>query len=85
MVKFIQHCDICQKTKSEHVKYLGMLQPIPVPEQSWQVVSLDFIEGLPRSSTFNCILVVMDKFSKYAHFVAMSHPFTALEAAEAYM
>lgn len=85
VVKFIQHCDICQKRKSEHVKYPGMLQPLPVPEQPWQVVSLDFMEGLPRPSTFNCILVVMDQFSKYAHFVALSHPFTALEVAEAYM
>lgn len=62
-----------------------MLQPLPVPEQSWQVVSLDFIEGLPRFSNFNCILVVVDKFSKYAHFVALAHPFTALEVADAYM
>jgi hypothetical protein len=49
------------------------------------MVSLDFIEGLPKSAAFNCILVVVDKFSKYSHFVPLSHPFTALDVAEAYM
>jgi hypothetical protein len=85
VAKFVQHCDVCQKAKVEHVKYPGALQPLPVLEQSWQIVSLDFIEGLPRSSTFNCILVVVDKFSRYVHFVALAHPFTALDIAEAYM
>jgi hypothetical protein len=46
---------------------------------AWQVVSLDFIEGLPRSGKHNCILVVVDKFSKFSHFLALSHPFTALQ------
>lgn len=45
------------------------------------MVTLDFIEGLPRSSSYNCILVVVDKFSKYAHFLPLSHPFTALQVA----
>lgn len=49
------------------------------------MVSLDFIEGLPKSAAFNCILMVVDKFSKYSHFVPLSHPFTALDVAEAYM
>jgi hypothetical protein len=52
---------------------------------AWQNVSLDFIEGLPHSSGFDCILVVVDKFSKYAHFVALAHPFTAFDVALAYL
>jgi hypothetical protein len=35
------------------------------------------VEGLPRSGTTNCILVVVDKFTKFAHFIPMSHPYTA--------
>jgi hypothetical protein len=46
------------------------------------VVSLDFIEGLPQSSNRNIILVVIDKFSKYAHFIPMAHPFTVLQVAQ---
>lgn len=52
--EFVQHCDICQRAKSEHVKYPGLLQPLEVPSQSWQVITMDFIEGLPRSASFDC-------------------------------
>lgn len=43
---FVQQCDICQKAKPEHVKLPGLLAPLPIPEQAWEIVSLDFIEGL---------------------------------------
>jgi hypothetical protein len=49
------------------------------------VVCLDFIEGLPKSNGFDTILVVVDKFTKYAHFIPLSHPFAALQVAQAYM
>jgi len=62
-----------------------LLSPLLVPDSAWQVVSLDFIEGLPKSKTFNCILVVVDKFSKCAHFIALSHPFTAMQVALHYI
>jgi hypothetical protein len=35
------------------VKYPGLLQPLPVPEFAWQVVGLDFIEGLPKSKSIS--------------------------------
>lgn len=81
---FVTQCTICQQAKTEKVKYPG-LQPLPVPSYAWQVVTMDFIEGLPKSRNFNCILVVVDKFSKYAHFIPLSHPFTAMKVAMLYM
>lgn len=86
MIKqFVAQCTICQRAKPERVKYPGLLQSLPIPDYAWQVVSLDFIEGLPTSKTFNCILVIVDKFSKYAQFVPLKHPFTAFQVAMAFM
>ena len=76
---FVDQCTVCKQAKSENVRYPGLLQPLPVPDHAWQVISMDFIEGLPRSAGFNCIMVVVDKFSKYAHFLALAHPFTAFK------
>ncbi|GJP73723.1 hypothetical protein CLOP_g4413, partial [Closterium sp. NIES-67] len=68
--KFVTSCDTCQRMKSSKQKKAGLLQPLPVPEQLWQVVSLDFITGLPpTSSGHDAILVVIDKFSKMGHFI----------------
>jgi transposase InsO family protein len=49
------------------------------------VVTLDFIEGLPTSSRYDCILVVVDKLTRYAHFIPLSHPYTAQTVAQEYM
>ena len=47
-------------------------------------VSLDFIEGLPKSRRKDTILVVVDRLSKYAHFLPLSHPFTTITVAQLY-
>lgn len=82
---FVTSCAVCQQAKVERVRYPGLLTPLPVPSSAWQMVSLDFIEGLPLSEGKNCILVVVDKFSKYNHFIPLKHPFTALDIAKIYM
>jgi hypothetical protein len=48
------------------VKSPRLLQPLPVPEGAWQITTMDFIEGLPQSAHANCILVIVDKFTKYS-------------------
>jgi hypothetical protein len=83
--EFVQGCQICQQAKPERVKYPGLLLPLPVPKQAWQTVSLDFISGLPPTGKGNCILVVVDKLSKYAHFMILKHPFTALTVAKTFL
>jgi hypothetical protein len=71
--------------KPDRAKYPGLLMPLPVPPHAWHTVTMDFIEGLPRSASFNCIMVVVDKLSKYSHFVALAHPFTAAKVAKSFM
>ena len=46
---------------------------------------MDFITGLPKSHGMSVILVVVDRFTKYAHFIALGHPFSAAKVAELFM
>jgi hypothetical protein len=82
---YVQHCIIYQRAKPDRARYPGLLESLPVPEQFWQMVTMDFVEGLPRSGRYNIILVVVDKLSRYAHFIGPSHPYTVSTVAAAYM
>ncbi|CAI7882601.1 unnamed protein product [Closterium sp. NIES-53] len=76
--QIVTSCDTCQRMKSSKQKKTGLLQPLPVPEQPWQVVSLDFITGLPSTSRgHDSILVVIDKYSKMGHFIPTNATATA--------
>jgi hypothetical protein len=62
--------------KLENVHTLGFLQPLPIPIALFTYISMDFINGLPKTEGNEVIFVVVDCFSKYAHFLALSHPYT---------
>jgi len=83
--RYVTNCEVCLKAKSEHNKYPGLLQPLPIPPTSWHTISLDFIDGLPKSKHFDTILVIIDKFSKYGHFLPLTHPYTASSVAKLFM
>lgn len=70
---FVNSCQVCNQAKPEHCKLPGLLQPLPIPPQAWHTICLDFIEGLPKSKVFDTILVVVDKFTKYGHFIPLTH------------
>lgn len=82
---FVASCHTCAQAKPDRARYPGLLSPLPVPTESWQMISMDFIEGLPRSGSANCLLVVVDRFSKFAHFIPLSHPFNAQQVAQLFL
>jgi hypothetical protein len=70
IAKFVNQCLICQKTKIEHQKPAGMLQPLDILEWKWDSISMDFVVGLPRTLKGNySIWVIIDRLTKSAHFL----------------
>jgi hypothetical protein len=83
--QFVQACMICQKAKPDRTKTPGLLQPLPVPDSAWKIITMDFVDGLPQSGSANCIMVVVDKFTKYNHFIPLKHPYTAQSVAKQFL
>lgn len=75
--KFVAKCLVCQQNKVDTIKTPSLLQPLAIPSQRWEEVSMDFIMGLPKSEGNSVIMMVVDTLTKYAHFCALSHPFNA--------
>ncbi|KAJ0764722.1 putative nucleotidyltransferase, Ribonuclease H [Helianthus annuus] len=83
--RLIRECDICQRCKASSTVPGGLLQPLAIPDAIWDDLSMDFISGLPKSKGFSVILVVVDRLSKYAHFILLKHLFTAKSVAETFV
>ena len=72
-------------TKAKNVASLGLLQPLAIPEHVWYEISMDFIDGLPKSDGKDTIFVIVDRLSKDAHFIPLKHPYTVLLVARTFL
>ena len=64
---------------------MGELEPLPIPGQRWDTISVDFIVELPEAHGYDAVMNVVDSVSKRAHFILTTTTITALGAAQLYM
>lgn len=82
---FVNACHICQHNKyNTHAPY-GLLQPLPLPQQVWDDISMDFITHLPCSNNKTAIWVIVDRLTKFSHFIALPTSFTAASLAPTFI
>ena len=73
IAQYVTSCLACQKTKIEHQRLAGMLQPLDIPEWKWDGIAMDFVVGLPRTiQKFDSIWVNIDTLTKFAHFLPIN-------------
>lgn len=58
--KHIRECGVCQQMKHETCHPVGLLQPLPILDKPWTVVSMDFVVGFPKSQRMDVVMVVVD-------------------------
>jgi hypothetical protein len=86
IVEYIAKCLECQRVKVEHRHPTGLLHPLSIPQWKWEVVTMDFIIGFPRTSKqHDAIMVVVDKLTKASHFIPMKVTHKATNVVDIYM
>lgn len=82
--EYVKSCLNCSSIKHSTQRSAGLLQPLPIPEQKWEQVTIDFITKLPKTQKKgNTVLVVMtDKLTKMIHIAACKEEVSAAEVAE---
>ena len=85
MDTYVRTCLLCQQDKVEQHQPRGLLEPLPIVERPWESVTMDFIIGLTKSEGYGSIIVVVDRFSKYATFIAVPKDSTAEEMTKLFL
>ncbi|GJP33387.1 hypothetical protein CLOM_g17931 [Closterium sp. NIES-68] len=84
--KYVSSCAACQIMKSSHQRAAGLLQPLDPPGRPWQQVTMDYVTGLPAGPSRNdAILVVVDRLTKMAHFIACQQTIIAEQTARLFL
>jgi len=83
--EYIRACSICQQVRYNNQPPAGLLQPLPIPNQIWQNIAMDFITSLPLSHGYSVILVIIDCLSKFAHFLPLTTDFSTPKVADVFI
>jgi RNase H-like domain found in reverse transcriptase/Reverse transcriptase (RNA-dependent DNA polymerase)/Integrase zinc binding domain/Chromo (CHRromatin Organisation MOdifier) domain/Domain of unknown function (DUF4939)/Retroviral aspartyl protease/Integrase core domain len=82
---YVESCDICARAKADHKKPAGLLVPLPIPPRPWFSISMDLITDLPPVEGMDSILVIVDRFTKMAHFIACSKTMSSPKLADLFI
>ncbi|KAL0150345.1 hypothetical protein M9458_054347 [Cirrhinus mrigala] len=80
--RYVRGCKECAMSKSPRHLPAGKLHPLPIPNRPWSHLGVDFMTDLPSSDGNTCILVIVDRFSKFCHLLPLKGLPTAMETAE---
>ena len=75
--RYVRHCHVCKRSKAFRFKKQGVLQPLLMPEQRWQDISIDFVTGIPEVKGYDAILNVVDRLSKERHYIGTTKELNA--------
>ena len=79
---YIRSCDVCQRAKPSRHRTHGLLHSLPTPSAPWLSISMDHIVELPLSRGYDCVLVVVDRLTKEAHFIPTRSTDTSRDLAQ---
>lgn len=86
VVDYVSRCLTCQQVKAEHQRPAGLLQPLRIPEWKWEDIAMDFVVGLPKTvGQHDSVWVIVDRYTKSAHFLPVKVTFTVDQYAELYV
>ena len=85
MNDYIRSCDECQQNKSPRHRKYGLLEALEVPYAAWTSISVDIITQFPESQGNAEIMVVVDRFTKMAHFLGLERNATARDVADTFL
>ena len=71
IIDLVRSCNICQKTKAARHQPYGLLSPLELPYPPWKSIAMDFITDLPESEDCDQLWVIIDRYTKMAHFLPL--------------
>ncbi|GKE92903.1 putative reverse transcriptase domain-containing protein, partial [Tanacetum coccineum] len=83
---YVSKCLTCAKVKVEHQKPSGLLQQPEIPVWKWEMITIDFVSGLPRTlSGYDTIWVIIDRLTKSAHFLPKKKTYSTEKLTRLYL